>query len=114
MRTGSLIRLVLAVSLLSGGAALAKREVKDFEAPRQMSAEEIEAAKLRAKNGNISSYQKDVQIKAEPIPWMAIGLGVLALVVAAPFGVMVYRGTAKEMSTANTFGSKGMRDQDDE
>lgn len=114
MRTRSLIRLVLTVSLLSGGAALAKREVRDFEAPRQMSAEEIEAAKLRAKNGNINSYQKDVQIKAEPIPWMAIGLAVLTLAVAAPFGVWVYRGTAKEMATANTFGSKGVREKDEE
>jgi hypothetical protein len=113
MRTRSIIRLVLTVSLLSGGAALA-REVKEFQAPRQMTPEELEAAKLRAKNGNMNAYQKDVQIKAERIPWMAIGLGVLALAVAAPFGVWVYKGTAKEMATANTFGSKGLRDRDDE
>ena len=114
MRTRTLLRLALTATLLSGGAALAKREVKDFQAPREMTAEELEAAKLRAKNGNMNSYQKDVQIKAEPIPWMAIGLGVLSLAIAAPFGVWVYRGTAKEMATANTFGSKGLRDQDEE
>ena len=114
MRTLSLSRVVLTAALLWGGAALAKREVKEFAPPPEMSQEELEAAKARARNGNMSSYSKDIQIKAEPTPWMAIGLGVLVLGAAVPFAVRVYRGTAKEIATANTFGVTRARDEDEE
>lgn len=112
MRTHTLFRVVLTASLLWGGAALAKREVKDFEPPPEMSQEELEAAKARARNGNMASYSKDIQIKPEPTPWMAIGLGVLVLGAATPFALRAYRNTAKEIATANTFGVS--RAQDDE
>jgi hypothetical protein len=112
MRTHSLFRVVLTASLLWGGAALAKREVKDFEPPPEMSQEELEAEKARARNGNMASYGKDIQIKAEPTPWMAIGLGALVLIVATPFALRAYRNTAKEMAAANTFGVT--RAQEDE
>jgi hypothetical protein len=114
MRTSFLTRVVLSAALLWGGAALAKREVKEFQAPREMSQEELDAAKAAARNGNMNAYGKDVKIEAEPIPWMAIGLGIVVLVAAAPFGVIVYRNTAKEMATANTFGVQRARDEDEE
>lgn len=113
MRTPSLSRVVLAAALLWGGSALAKREVKDFEAPPVMSEEELEAAKARARNGNMASYSKDVQIKPEPTPWMAIGLGVLVLTAATPFALYAYRNTAKELATANTFGVRSARDDEE-
>jgi hypothetical protein len=112
MRTLFLSRVVLTAALLWGGAALAKREVKEFEAPREMSQEELEAAKAQARNGNIHAYGKDVQIKPEPVPWMAIGLGGIVFAIAIPFGISVYRNTAKEMATANTFGGSGKRNRD--
>ncbi|XXF81457.1 hypothetical protein P2318_17375 [Myxococcaceae bacterium GXIMD 01537] len=107
MRTIPQIRLVLTAALLFGGAALAKREVKEFEAPSEKSQQELDEAKARARNGNINSYNKDVQIKPEPVPWMAIGLGLSVLAAAVPFGVYVFRQTAGEIATANTFGSSG-------
>ena len=117
MRTLSLSRVVLTAALLWGGAALAKREVKSFEAPKEMSQEELEAAKARARNGNMNPYDKDVKVEAEPIPWMAIGLAGIVFVVAAPFAVNVFRNTSKEIATANTFGttrSRGAKAEEEE
>lgn len=113
MRTLSLSRVVLAAALLWGGSALAKREVKDFEAPRELSQEELEAAKARARNGNMNAYAKDVQIKPEPTPWMAIGLGVLVLTAATPFALRAYRNTAQELASAKTFGVSRARDDEE-
>ena len=112
MRTLFLSRVVLAAAILWGGAELAQREVKEFQAPREMSKEELDAAKAQARNGNIHAYGKDVQHKPEPVPWMAIGLAGIVFAVAIPFGISVYRNTAKEMATANTFGTSGKRARD--
>ncbi len=113
MRTSFLPRLLLTATLLTGGAALATREVKEFQAPREMSEEELEAAKARARNGNMSAYARDVQIKPEPTPWMAIGLGVLVLAAATPFALRVYRNTSREIAAANTFGVTRARDDEE-
>ncbi len=114
MRFPTVTRLVLAAALLSGGAALARREVKDFQAPREQTPEEIEAAKARARNGNMAAYGKDVQIKEKPVPWNAIGIAGLVFLVATPFAVRVYRDTTKEIADANTFGvSKARAGEDD-
>ncbi len=113
MRTLSLSRVVLTAALLWGGSALAKREVKDFEPPPEMSQEQLEAAKARARNGNINTYGKDVQIKAEPTPWMAIGLAGIVFVVVTPFALRAYRNTAKEIATANTFGTSRAHDDEE-
>lgn len=112
MRTSSLFRVVLTASLLCGGAALAKREVREFQPPPEISEKELEAAKARARNGNISSYTKDIQIEPEETPWMAIGLGVLVLMGAMPFALRAYRNTSREIADANTFGIQRARDDD--
>ena len=115
MRTFSLTHVLLALSLLWGGAALAKRDVKEFQAPRQLSDEELEAAKEKARNGNMNKYGNDIQIKAEPVPWLAIGLAGIVFALAVPFAVAVYRNTSKEIATANTFGvSRGKQQEDEE
>jgi hypothetical protein len=114
MRTLSLTRVVLTAALLWGGAALAKREVKSFEAPRELSQAEIDAAKAKARNGNINSFDKDAKLEPEPVPWMAIGLAGLVFVVATPFAVIAFRNTSREMSTANTFGTSRARRGEDE
>lgn len=103
----ALPRLVLVLALLSGGAALAqpRRQVSEFQAPRELTPEEKEAAKQRAMGNNLNAYGKDIQIKEKPIPWMAIGLVGIVFAVATPFALRAYRNTAKEMASANTFGS---------
>ncbi|WAM22820.1 hypothetical protein [Myxococcus sp. NMCA1] len=99
--------MLLVLALSSGGAALAqpRKQVQNFQAPREMTAEEREAAKQRAMGNNLNSYGKDVQLKQKPIPWMAIGLAGLVFVVAVPFGIRAYRNTSKDIAGQNTFGS---------
>jgi hypothetical protein len=40
----------------------------------------------------------------KPFPWLAVSMGFLALLIAAPFGYIVYRSTNKELSTLKTVG----------
>ena len=112
MRTSALIRVALTSALLWGGAALAKREVREFKPPPEISEKELEAAKARARNGNMAAYSKDIQIKPEPTPWTAIGLGALVLVAATPFALHFYRNTSKEIANANTFGINRAHDEE--
>lgn len=104
MRIPFVFRVMALSALLWGGASLAARQVRDFEPPAAMSEAEVEAAKAKARNGNMNPYAQDVQIKPKPVPWMAIGLGGLVLLVAVPFAVRAYLSTTKEMAAANTFG----------
>ncbi|NVJ06925.1 hypothetical protein HUW63_16945 [Myxococcus sp. AM001] len=99
--------MLLVLALSSGGAALAqpRKQVQEFQAPREMTAEEREAAKQRAMGNNLNSYGKDVQLKQKPIPWMAVGLAGLVFVVAVPFGLRAYRNTSRTIAGQNTFGS---------
>lgn len=106
MRHPSLPRLLLVLALVSGGAALAqpRRQVQDFNSPRELTPEEREAAKQRAMGNNLNSYGKDVEVKQKPLPWMAIGLAGLVFLATTPFALRAYRNTTKEISDQNTFG----------
>lgn len=103
----ALPRLVLVFALYSGGAALAqpRRNVQEFQTPRELTPEERELAKQRAMGNNLNAYGKDIQVKQTPIPWMAIGLVGIVFAVATPFALRAYRNTTKEISGANTFGA---------
>lgn len=107
MRHPSLPRLLLVLALASGGAALAqpRRQVQDFNTPREQTPEEREAAKQRAMGNNLNAYGKDVEVKQKPIPWMAIGLAGLVFLVTTPFAIKAYKGTTKEIADQNTFGT---------
>ncbi|HEX5751727.1 MAG TPA: hypothetical protein VFZ09_36245 [Archangium sp.] len=108
MRLPLFSRLLAVLVLVTGGAALAqRRQLQSFQG-EEMTQEERDTARSRPKY-NINSYNRDIQIKEEPIPWKAIGLGVIAMLVAAPFAYRAYRGTTKEMSEANTFGVASSR-----
>jgi hypothetical protein len=111
----SLPRLLLVLALFSGGAALAqpRRQVQEFNTPREMTPEEREAAKQRAMGSNLNSYGKDVEVKQKPIPWMAIGLAGLVFLVTTPFALKAYQNTKKEISDQNTFGSNRGEGEDE-
>ena len=112
MRT--LSRLVLLSALLAGGSVLAGRPVQDFQAPREMTEEERAALKAQQLGSNMNPYQKDIQIKEEPVPWAAIGLAGLVFLVAIPFGLRAYRNTTKDIADVNSFGvSPGARAEDE-
>lgn len=90
-----LVRSLLLVLVLGSGSALAQRKVQEFREAREMTAEEIAQSKLR--KSKLSEYGKDVSAEVTPVPWMAIGLSTLALLVALPFGLRAYRETAGEI-----------------
>jgi|GEM_PF-861432 len=116
MRNPSLARLLLVLALATGGgAALAqpRKPVQEFNAPRELTAEEREAAKQRAMGNNLNNYGKDIQVKAQPFPWKAVGLAGLVFLVAIPFGFRAFRSTSKEMGNQNTFGNNSNRDNDE-
>lgn len=115
MRPPSLSRLLVVLVLVTGGAALAqRRQLQNFQSD-EMTLEERNANRSRPKY-NINSYGNDIQIKEEPIPWKAIGLGFIAMLVTAPFAWRAYRSTTKEMAEANVFGvsSAGAGETEDE
>ena len=99
-----LSRLLVVLVLVTGGASLAqqRRQIQEFRGG-EMTQEERDASRSKPKY-NINGYGKDVKIKEEPIPWMAIGLACIAFAVTAPFAYKAYKGTTKEMADANVFG----------
>ncbi|MFL5348239.1 MAG: hypothetical protein ACJ8AT_25885 [Hyalangium sp.] len=108
-----LSQFVLLSALLAGGYAVAGRPVQQFEAPPEMTDEEKEALKKQQLGGNMNAYNKDIQIKETPVPWAAIGLGGLVLLVATPFALRAYRNTTKEIADSNTFGVSGGNAEDE-
>ncbi|MCY1041666.1 hypothetical protein OV208_10105 [Corallococcus sp. bb12-1] len=108
MSSPSLPRLVLILALVWGGAVMAqpqRRQPQDFQTRKELTQEEKDAAKARAMGNNLSGYQKDAKPKEKPMPWRAIGLAGIIFAVCLPFAIRAYRGTVKDMATANTFGA---------
>ncbi len=99
MRSSWLARLVLTGCLWGGVVQAYGKEPKPFQPPREMTAEEIEAEKERSKVGsNLIKYGQDVQIKAEPFPWLAAGLFALVFLVVTPFAIRAYKNTSREIT----------------
>ncbi|RYZ39121.1 MAG: hypothetical protein EOO71_21290 [Myxococcaceae bacterium] len=109
MSSPSLPRLVLILALVWGGAVVAqpqRRQPQDFQSRQELTQEEKDAAKARAMGNNLSGYAKDQKPPEKPMPWKAIGLAGIIFMVCLPFAIRAYRGTVKDMSTANTFGAQ--------
>jgi hypothetical protein len=100
MRVRPALPFLLAASLLVGGAALAKRPT-DFQAPQQMTEEELAAAKERSK-GKLNGFDERMEEKPKPFPWMAVGLAAIAFLGTAPFALRAFRTTSKELTGADS------------
>jgi hypothetical protein len=109
-----LSQFVLLSAVLAGGSALAGRPVQNFEPPPEMTEEEKAELKKQQLGGNMNAYNKDIQIKETPVPWLAIGLGGLVLLAATPFALRAYRNTTKEIEDTNTFGVSGGHGAEDD
>jgi hypothetical protein len=105
-----LSRLLVVLVLVTGGAAMAqpRRQLQSFEG-EVMTQEQRDANRSKSKY-NINSYGKDIPVKDEPFPWMALGLAGLVFVVVSPFAYRAYRSTTKEMADANVFGVSSARE----
>ena len=109
-------RPLAALALALGVATLAqaqphRRELNSFQ-DNQMTLEERNAARAKPRY-NINAYGKDVKVKEEHFPWMALGLAAIAFAVSAPFAWRLYRGASRDIAAANTFGVSGNRSSED-
>lgn len=107
----ALTRIVFALSLLASLSVFAAK-MGEFKETRS-SAEELERAKRGAKY-NMGSWSGDSTAEVAPFPWMAAGLAVIVLIVAAPFALKMYSNTSKDITAAQTFGAQGSREGSDE
>jgi len=93
---------LVSLSLFSAASFAQSRRPQEFQAPREMSEEEVRLAKERSRAGSdINRWGKDTTGEVQGPPWMAIGLVVLVLAVAAPFAMKAYLSTAQEIRERN-------------
>lgn len=87
--------LILALALLAGGTALARKPAEFV--PRDVSQQELDAARERSKN-KIDFYDRDLPKDTRPFPWRAVALMGMAMLVVAPFAIRSYLRTSKELT----------------
>jgi hypothetical protein len=113
MRLPSLSRLLVVLVLVSGGAALAqRRQLGQFQG-EEMTQEQRDAARSKPKY-NINDYGRDIKVKEEPFPWMALGLAGIVFAAVSPFAYRAYKSTTKDINDANTFGVASGREDESE
>ncbi|MBM4379408.1 MAG: hypothetical protein FJ086_08925 [Deltaproteobacteria bacterium] len=104
--SNALSHLLLGALLLCASGALA-REVKEFTGGT------APAAKKRNTGTTVNGWTgEDASVEVKDPPWMAIGLGVIVLAIAAPFAWRTYRNTAEEIEGAKATGRRGSNSDD--
>jgi len=99
-------RLLLGAVLLFAGVALA-RDVKEFTgSASSMSKKKGGGAEVNGWNGS------DATVEVQGPPWMAIGLGVIVLLVATPFALRMYKATSDEVEGARNAGRRVSQDDE--
>lgn len=99
--------------VLSGLAYSAGKKPTEFQEPRQLSDEELRLAKERSRS-NIHRYDEKLEEKPQDPPYMLIGLGVIAVLVATPFGLRAYRNTSREITgKGSAYGGGGRAPAED-
>lgn len=90
---------------LTGSAFAAGKKPGDFQAPTQMTEEELAEAKLRSKN-KLNGFDEKASEKPKDPPWMMIGLIGISFIAATPFALRAFRNTSKEIAdTAEAVGA---------
>lgn len=108
----AITRLLFAASLLASLCVFAGK-MTEFKEDRSTFGD----ARNKAKNGaksNMGSWSGDTSQEVTEFPWMAAGLVVISLLVAAPFAMKMYASTAKEQAESNSFGAQGPAETEDE
>ena len=92
------IRYLLILALLGSASVLAAgKKPGEFQAPNQMTEEELADAKARSKN-HLNGFDEKMEEKPKPFPWMLVGLVAITFMVATPFALRAFRGTSKEIA----------------
>ena len=90
--------LVLGLFLAASGSAFAAgKKPGDFQAPAQMTEEELAEAKARSKN-KLNGFDEKQSEKPKDIPWLMIGLIGISFIAATPFALRAFRNTSKEIA----------------
>jgi len=99
----SVMRKTLAAMFVVGmlSAPAWARDVKDFQEPSEMSAEELAQAKADARS-SLHSFKGGVTSDVKGIPWTALGLVALIALVISPFAYRAFKDTAKELGSGRT------------
>ncbi len=110
----SMATLFLASTALGGG-----RKPADFNAPQEMTEEELAAAKERSKSKLIGFTEQQEETpmcspfggpaKCKPFPWAFVGLAVLSFSIASVFMVRSFRSTSKELKATDAYAGGGGR-----
>lgn len=82
---------------LAGSSFAAGKKPGDFQAPAQMTEEELAEAKARSKN-KLNGFDEKASEKPKDIPWMMIGLIGISFLAATPFALRAFRNTSKEIA----------------
>jgi hypothetical protein len=91
-------RSLLILALLASGVAFAAgKKPGEFNAPAQMTEEELAEAKARSKS-HLNGFDEKGSEKPKDPPWMLIGMVAISFIVATPFALRAFRGTSKEIS----------------
>jgi hypothetical protein len=102
----ALSRLLLGAVLLSASVAVA-RDVKEFTGSAST------AAKKKGGGAEVNGWNgSDAPAEVKDPPWMAIGLGVIVLLVATPFALRMYRDTSDEVTGARNAGRRASQDDE--
>jgi len=97
MRVPRAARSLLLALALCSGLSFAGRPPKEFNAPDELTPEQIAAQKQQALGGNLNGYD-NVEEKVKPVPWMMIGITVILFAIFTPLGMKYFRETADEMA----------------
>ena len=107
---------IVLLGLLAASPAAAQKRggLQEFngQVKQDQTAEELKAARRKAAGvTDIKDFGINKEPPPKPIPWVAIGLAVLCLGAAAPFGWKMYKSTRGDLEDGSTFGmGKGRRE----
>ncbi len=92
------LRYSLVLALFVAGASFgAGKKPGDFQAPAQMTEEELAEAKARSKN-KLNGFDEKQSEKPKELPWLMIGLIGISFLGATPFALRAFRNTSREIA----------------
>lgn len=100
---------LVAFFMLAAPAVAAGRKPTEFAGVKEMSEEELAAAKEKSKNP-LNGFDEKMEEKPQPFPWMAAGLGVICILVATPFGLKSYRDLTRASPQSKSFAGRPQAD----
>ena len=107
------IRYLLVLALLGSAAVFAAgKKPGEFQAPNQMTEEELADAKARSKN-KLNGFDEKMEDKPKPFPWMLVGLVAISFIAATPFALRAFRGTSKEIAESTEALGAGQKEEAD-